>query len=188
MLLQTGRDPLPGFYTYEGTFVANPIPDPVTAIAPQVTSESEVAFSKRGGTGRVSFTQGQLVSAGRQFGADLALSFQDRVFCAVPQNRLYGITTGIVPCVAHAALFVLDGPTFDPERQASLLASEQCTAVVAAPSLLGKVLSAKSFAGGERVTKVGIVVDQASALEKQSLPSAIAAAKAAFPKVRRFRN
>jgi hypothetical protein len=55
--------------------------------------------------------------AGTVFGSDLGLGFQDRVLVALPQNRLSGIAYGIVPCIAHAALFVLDGPDFNAERQ-----------------------------------------------------------------------
>jgi hypothetical protein len=45
MLLQTGRDPIPGFYSYESTFVSGAMPDPLPAILQQLTGESEVAFS-----------------------------------------------------------------------------------------------------------------------------------------------
>lgn len=45
MLLQTGRDPVPGFYTYESTFVGNPMPDPLPEIVSKINGESAVAFS-----------------------------------------------------------------------------------------------------------------------------------------------
>ncbi len=45
MLLQTGRDPVPGFYTYESTFVSGAMPDPLPSILQQLKGDSEVALS-----------------------------------------------------------------------------------------------------------------------------------------------
>jgi hypothetical protein len=45
MMLQTGRDPVPGFYTYESTFVSGAMPDPIPVIVKQLSGDSEVAFS-----------------------------------------------------------------------------------------------------------------------------------------------
>jgi hypothetical protein len=102
-----------------------------------------------------------LGQAGTQFGSDLALNFQDRVLVALPQNRLSGIACGIVPCLAHASLFVLDGPDFDAKRQVALLAQEGCNVLVGSPSLLQKIFAVPEFSkSADKISKIAIVVDQ----------------------------
>ncbi len=185
MLLQTGRDPIPGFYTYESTFVTGALGDPLGKIGRQVSGDSELAFSFADSqlTKRNAFTHGALIEAGTKFGSELGLSFQDRVQVMVPQNKLYGMAVGIVPCIAHASLFILDAPQFVAERQVELLEQERTTTIVATPSTFQKLTSAKNFKPAEGVTKLALVVDQSLALEKSLLSAALAQAKISFPKL-----
>ena len=182
MLLQTGREPVPGFYTYESTFVTGATPNPLKNLA--TTGNSELAYSLGADGKKKSFSHAALIQAATKFGDDLALGFQDRVLVAVPQNKLYGMACGIVPCITHASLFVLDGPIFDAERQVALMEAEQANVVVATPTLLQKLLAVPGMRkAAENVNKLAVVVDQSSALEKQQADAALGQAKIAFPKL-----
>ncbi len=182
MLIHAGRDPVPGFYTYESTYVKDPMPDPLVAIGKQLKADSELAFSLADSK-RNSFSHASVVQTGVALGEELGLNFQDRVLVAMPQNRLFGLTCGVVPCIAHAALFVLDGPVFDAQRQAELLSTSKATTVIATPSLLSKIVSASNFKPSELVTKLALVVDQSSAAEKGAVAGAAGQAKIAFPRL-----
>ena len=185
MLIHTGRDPVPGFYTYESTYVKDPLPSPVVAIGKQLKADSELAFSfaDAGLASRVSFSHAAVVQAGVRLGEELGLNFQDRVLVAVPQNRLFGLSCGVIPCIAHAALFVLDGPAFDAQRQAELLLTSKASSLIASPTLLSQIVSASNFKPSELVTKLALVVDQSSATEKGALAGALGQAKISFPKL-----
>jgi hypothetical protein len=48
MLIQTGRDPLPGFYGYEALYVSDPMPDPLAKLDISPDDVAAVVFGQDG--------------------------------------------------------------------------------------------------------------------------------------------
>ena len=142
-LIQTGRDPIPGFISYEGVSVSDPMPNPLVKIGAMQTAESTLAVSLAEHPSY--YSQAAFVKAGAHFGESLALNFQDRVMVAVPQNTFYGMACGIVPCITYGSLLIVDGPDFNAERAIELFLREKGNTLVVSPQNLAQLLASENF-------------------------------------------
>ena len=157
-LIQTGRDPIPAFISYEGVSVGDPMPNPLIKTDANITSDSTVAVHLSGPN---YYSQEGFVKAGQNFGESLALNFQDRIMMSVPQNTFYGMTCGIVPCIAFGSLLILDGPKFDAEKTIELIFREKANTLITSPQNLQQLLASSNVSTiAEQITKLSLVIDQ----------------------------
>jgi non-ribosomal peptide synthetase component F len=167
MLIQTGRAPVPGFYTYESTFVRDDMTHRLDQIRAQISPDTTAA-SQQQGAGEILHSQKSIVQNGHKLAQAVGLNFQDRVLVGVPQNSIEGFTFGIVPCITEGSLFIMDqGNHFDVESNIDLVQKEYANVIVASEENVKAIVdSANAHKIAEQVKKVAVIGGESEGLKK----------------------
>ena len=88
----------------------------------------------------------------------MQLGSGDRLCIPVALHRGFGLTLGVLACVASGATMVFPGAAFDAEATLDAAERHRCTALHGSPSMFAAVLASESIAGRDlSLLRTGIV-------------------------------
>jgi fatty-acyl-CoA synthase len=81
--------------------------------------------------------------------AGMAFGPGDRLCLPVPLYHCFGMSMGVLGCLAHAATIVLPAETFDPAAVIAAVAAERCTGLYGVPTMFAAILAHPALDGAD---------------------------------------